>query len=111
MTTNSYQNLVSGSVLWVFMTTIQGVYGTLSSSYIPLFMREAGWIQARTRIGQDGRLVVSEEERATKELFHRGTMVSVLGLLSGNVGSIIGQCIGLIITHTSGNGVTDGYRE
>lgn len=93
------------------MTTIQGVYGTLSSSYIPLFMREAGWIQTRTRIGLDGRLEVTDEARATKELFNRGTMVSVLGLLSGNIGSILGQCIGLIITHTSGNGITDGYKE
>lgn len=110
-TSKTYRNLVSGSILWVFMTTIQGVYGTLSSSYIPLFMREAGWIQSRIRIGQDGKLVVSDEERATKELFNRGTMVSVLGLLSGNIGSILGQCIGLIITHTSGNGVMDGYKE
>ncbi|EAT77917.2 hypothetical protein SNOG_14725 [Parastagonospora nodorum SN15] len=96
MTSKTYRNLVSGSILWVFMTTVQGIYGTLSSSYIPLFMREAGWIQARTRIGQDGRLVVTEEERATKELFNRGTMVSVLGLLSGNVGSILGQGIELL---------------
>jgi len=111
MTSKTYRNLVSGSILWVFMTTVQGVYGTLSSSYIPLFMREAGWIQARTRIGQDGRLVVTEEERATKELFNRGTMVSVLGLLSGNVGSILGQGIGLIIAHTAGSGIMDGYKR
>lgn len=111
LTSKTYRNLVSGSVLWVFMTTVQGVYGTLSSSYIPLFMREAGWIQARTRIGQNGKLVVSEEERATKELFHRGTMVSVLGLLSGNVGSILGQGIGLIIANTAGNGLKDGYKR
>ncbi|KAH4181068.1 autophagy-related protein [Parastagonospora nodorum] len=111
MTSKTYRNLVSGSILWVFMTTVQGIYGTLSSSYIPLFMREAGWIQARTRIGQDGRLVVTEEERATKELFNRGTMVSVLGLLSGNVGSILGQGIGLIIAHTAGSGMMDGYKS
>jgi hypothetical protein len=111
MTSKTYRNLVSGSILWVFMTTVQGVYGTLSSSYIPLFMREAGWIQKRTKIGQDGRLEVTEEERANKELFNRGTMVSVLGLLSGNVGSILGQGIGLIIAHTLGSGITDGYRR
>ncbi|KAH8708507.1 autophagy-related protein 22-like protein [Phaeosphaeriaceae sp. PMI808] len=111
LTTKTYRNLVTGSILWVFMTTIQGVYGTLSSSYIPLFMREAGWIQARTRIGQDGNLVVPEEERANKELFNRGTMVSVLGLLSGNVGSILGQGIGLAIAHTAGSGLTDGYKS
>lgn len=111
MTAKTHRNLVSGSILWVFMTTVQGVYGTLSSSYIPLFMREAGWIQARTRLGQDGRLVVTEEERANKELFNRGTMVSVLGLLSGNVGSILGQGIGLIIAHTHGSGLTDGYKR
>lgn len=111
MTSKTYRNLVSGSILWVFMTTVQGVYGTLSSSYIPLFMREAGWIQARTKVGQDGRLVVTEEERATKELFIRGTMVSVLGLLSGNVGSILGQGIGLIIAHTAGSGILDGYKR
>lgn len=111
MTSKTYRNLVSGSILWVFMTTVQGVYGTLSSSYIPLFMREAGWIQKRTKIGQDGKLVITEEERANKELFNRGTMVSVLGLLSGNIGSILGQGIGLIIAHTLGSGLTDGYRS
>jgi MFS family permease len=111
MTTKTYRNLVSGSILWVFMTTVQGVYGTLSSSYIPLFMREAGWIQTRTKLGQDGKLVVTEEERANKELFNRGTKVSVLGLLSGNVGSILGQGIGLIIAHSAGSGLTDGYKR
>jgi MFS family permease len=111
MTAKTYRNLVSGSILWVFMTTVQGVYGTLSSSYIPLFMREAGWIHTRTKIGQDGRLVVTEEERANKELFNRGTKVSVLGLLSGNVGSILGQVIGLIIAHSAGSGLTDGYKR
>lgn len=110
-TTKTYRNLVSGSILWVFMTTVQGVYGTLSSSYIPLFMREAGWIQTRTRIGQDGKLIIPEEETANKELFNRGTKVSVLGLLSGNVGSILGQGIGLIIAHTAGSGITDGYKR
>lgn len=74
-------------------------------------MREAGWIQTRTKIGQDGRLVVTEEERANKELFNRGTMVSVLGLLAGNVGSILGQGIGLIIAHTHGSGLADGYKR
>jgi hypothetical protein len=111
MTAKTYRNLVSGSILWVFMTTVQGVYGTLSSSYIPLFMREAGWIQTRTKIGQDGKLVVTEEQRANKELFNRGTKVSVLGLLSGNVGSILGQGIGLIIAHSAGSGLTDGYKR
>jgi MFS family permease len=111
MTTKTYRNLVSGSILWVFMTTVQGIYGTLSSSYIPLFMREAGWIQTRTKLGQDGKLVVTEEERANKELFNRGTKVSVLGLLSGNVGSILGQGIGLIIAHSAGSGLTDGYKR
>jgi hypothetical protein len=74
-------------------------------------MREAGWIQTRTKVGEDGKRVVSEEETANKELFNRGTKVSVLGLLSGNVGSILGQGIGLIIAHTAGSGLTDGYRR
>jgi hypothetical protein len=110
-TAKTYRNLVSGSILWVFMTTVQGVYGTLSSSYIPLFMREAGWIQTRTKIGEDGKRVVLREEHSNQELFNRGTKISVLGLLSGNVGSILGQGIGLIIAHTAGSGLTDGYRR
>ncbi|KAF2108936.1 autophagy-related protein 22-like protein [Lophiotrema nucula] len=107
----TYKNLVAGSVLWVFMTTIQGVYGTLESSYIPLFMREAGWIRTRTRIVENGVIEISDEEKSTKELLNRGTLVSVLGLLSGNVGSIIGLLIGVIITYSDGTGITDGYKH
>lgn len=110
-TAKTYRNLVAGSVLWVFMTTIQGVYGTLESSYIPLFMREAGWVQSRTRIAEGGKIVMSEADKSKKELFNRGTLVSVLGLLSGNVGTLTGLIIGVGITYTSGNGAFDGYKE
>jgi hypothetical protein len=74
-------------------------------------MREAGWIQTRTKLGENGKRVVSDEEHTNKELFNRCTRVSVLGLLSGDVGSILGQGIGLIIAHTAGSDLTDGYRK
>ncbi|KAF2475882.1 uncharacterized protein BDR25DRAFT_253497 [Lindgomyces ingoldianus] len=107
----TYHNLITASALWVSMTTVQGAYGTLESSYIPLFMRETGWLTSRARIGQDGKAVLIEEEESKKQLFNRGTLVSVLGLISGNVGTLTSLLIGVIITYTSGTGAFDGYKD
>ena len=110
-TNKSYRTLVSASALWVTMTTVQGAYGTMESSYIPLFMREAGWLTKRARVDAEGKPVIDNEMESQKELFNRGTLVSVLGLLSGNVGTLTSLLIGVIITYTSGTGAFDGYKE
>jgi MFS family permease len=105
----NYKNLVAASALWVTMTTIQGVYGTLESSYVPLFMRETGWFTPKPRLEHTDERSV--EELTKKEQFSRGTLVSVLGLIAGNLGTITSLLIGIIITYSSGTGAFDGYKE
>jgi hypothetical protein len=110
-TSKSHRTLVSASALWVTMTSIQGAYGTTENSYIPLFMREAGWLTKRARVDTNGKPMIDHEPESQKELFDRGTLVSVLGLLSSNVGTLTSLLIGVIITYTSGTGAFDGYKE
>ncbi|KAJ8115852.1 hypothetical protein ONZ43_g4569 [Nemania bipapillata] len=42
-TEKTYSNLVTYSSLWLTMAAVSAAYGTIESSYIPLFMRESGW--------------------------------------------------------------------
>lgn len=107
----TYRNLVSASALWVSMSTIAGAYGTMEASYIPLFMREAGWLTRGAQLNKDRKAGAAQQGDANKELFNRGTLVSVLGLLSSNVGTLTSLLIGVIITYTSASGALDGYKE
>lgn len=118
LTHRSYAVLTASSVLFCLLTTIQGAYGTMEASYIPLFMRASGWYQQRPRI-QDGRAVEADEvldqgstdTRPAKGAFNKGVRVSVLGLFVGNVGSLTALLIGLIITNTRGQAAVTGYHK
>lgn len=99
-------NLVTAASLWLTMAAVSAAYGTMESSYIPLFMRESGWFGSKNR-----EQVRMEGEEQHKEQLNRGTLVSVLGLVAGNLGSITSLLIGVIILHTSNSGATDGYKR
>lgn len=111
-TEKTYHNLVTASALWVSMTTIQGAYGTMEASYIPLFMRESGWLDMRHKVQEDGLDSLSySAEVIAKRYFNKGALVSVLGLIAGNVGTLTSLLIGIIITYTAGTGAFDGYKK
>lgn len=119
LTHRSYAVLTASSVLFCLLTTIQGAYGTMEASYIPLFMRASGWYQQRPRI-KDGRAVEdpfpetqpdSAGPTPAKRAFNKGVRVSVLGLFVSNVGSLTALLIGLIITNTRGQASVTGYHK
>ncbi|MCJ1466651.1 hypothetical protein MMC07_005271 [Pseudocyphellaria aurata] len=121
LTHASYTVLTASSVLYCLLTTIQGAYGTMEASYIPLFMRASGWYQQRPRInvGRAEEAVEALEQtqtgstntRPSKRAFNKGVRVSVLGLFVGNVGSLTALLIGLIITNTRGQAAVTGYHN
>lgn len=122
LTHRSYAVLTASSVLFCLLTTIQGAYGTMEASYIPLFMRASGWYQQRPRI-KDGRAVEAVEALSSetqpesagptpaKRAFNKGVRVSVLGLFVSNVGSLTALLIGLVITNTRGKASVTGYHK
>lgn len=118
LTHRNYAVLTASSVLFCLLTTIQGAYGTMEASYIPLFMRASGWYKQRPRI-KDGRVIEAVEALETgstadtpaKMAFNKGVRVSVLGLFVGNVGSLTALLIGLIITNTRGQAAVTGYHK
>ncbi|KAK2589699.1 hypothetical protein QQS21_012624 [Conoideocrella luteorostrata] len=104
LTGNDYSHLNALSALYVIISTVSGVYTVIEASYIPIFMRSVGWFSKRARL-QD------EETRGTSDnkAWMQGSMVSVLGLVSGNLGAIVALLIGVIITYSRGSYVTEGY--
>ncbi|QUC19597.1 uncharacterized protein UV8b_03838 [Ustilaginoidea virens] len=104
LTGNDYSHLNALSTLYVVISTVSGVYTVIEASYIPIFMRSVGWFSKRARL-QD------QEQTATSDnqTWIQGSLVSVLGLVSGNLGAILALLIGVIITYTRGSYVTEGY--
>ncbi|KAI1161592.1 autophagy-related protein 22 [Nemania serpens] len=105
----TYSNLVTYSSLWLTMAAVSAAYGTIESSYIPLFMRESGWFN-RAPAASDSASPVGNEARHKLQL-NIGTRASVLALIAGNLGSILSLLIGVIIASTSQSGAQDGYRS
>ncbi|KAG6291813.1 hypothetical protein E4U09_003682, partial [Claviceps aff. purpurea] len=106
LTGNDYGHLNALSTLYVAISTVSGIYTVIEASYIPIFMRSVGWF------GQREAMRMQDQERATKSVnktWIQGSKVSVLGLVSGNLGAILGMLIGVIITYSRGSYVTEGY--
>ncbi|KAG5967807.1 hypothetical protein E4U58_002106 [Claviceps cyperi] len=106
LTGNDYGHLNALSTLYVVISTVAGIYTVIEASYIPIFMRSVGWF------GQRETIRMQDQERATKSVnktWIQGSKVSVLGLVSGNLGAILGLLIGVIITYSRGSYVTEGY--
>ncbi|KAJ8133283.1 hypothetical protein O1611_g339 [Lasiodiplodia mahajangana] len=105
-TDKTYSNLVTYSSLWLTMAAVSAAYGTIESSYIPLFMREFGWF-----VGGSTESGVANGEIRHKTQMNVGTKASVLALVAGNLGSILALLIGVIVANTSNSGAQDGYRS
>ncbi|KYK57100.1 autophagy-related protein 22 [Drechmeria coniospora] len=105
LTGNSYSHLNALSTLYVVISTVSGVYTVIEASYIPIFMRSSGWFNPPRR------LEAAQEGGRPKinSTWIKGSRVSVLGLVSGNVGALVALLIGVIITYTRGSAVKEGY--
>lgn len=106
LTGNSYSHLNALSALYVIISTVSGVYVVIEASYIPIFMRSVGWFSKRGRLQDDDKRQATTSDNKT---WMQGSVVSVLGLVSGNLGAILGLLIGVIITYSGGSYVTQGY--
>lgn len=101
LTSISYGNLRALSTLYVLINVVSGVYTVIEASYIPIFMRSVGWF--RERRGSKG------DSTKTNDIWRKGSRVSVLGLVSSNVGALVGLLIGVVITYARGSFVRVGY--
>lgn len=110
LTGNSYAHLNALSTLYVIITTVAGVYLVIEASYIPIFMRSVGLFRPRARL-QDVPETQPETQPAesNNRIWIKGSVVSVLGLVSSNLGAIVALLIGVIITYTRGSYVQEGY--
>lgn len=106
LTGKTYSHLNALSALYVIVNTVSGMYTVIEASYIPIFMRSVGWFRPRARL-QD--VDEAETTKSNKATWTQGSLVSVLGLVSGNLGAILALLIGVIITYSRGSYVTEGY--
>ncbi|EQK99450.1 hypothetical protein G6O67_007927 [Ophiocordyceps sinensis] len=107
LTDKSYSHLNALSALYVIISTVSGVYTVIEASYIPIFMRSAGWLRPRARLRDELPAAGSSPSSA----WVKGSRVSVLGLLSSNVGALVALLIGVIITYSRGSYVEEGYHN
>lgn len=100
----SYSNLTALSGLYCALSTLQGVYTVIEGSYVPMFMRSVGLSQlASAESGHDRGL--------SPRAWVKGSRVSVLGLIAGNVGGLVALLIGVILVYTRGSYITAGYQR
>lgn len=107
---SDYAHLTSLSVLYCLLTTVQGVYTVIEASYIPIFMRSAGWFHSKKRGDEMDEPLVADEA-CENRTWRRGFLVSVLGLVSSNVGSLVALLIGVILVYGRGTYVKIGYSN
>lgn len=88
LTQSNYPTLKAASALYALMSIDDSIYQIMEGSYIPLFMRAD-----------------------KKDPLKRGSIVSVLGIVIGNVGGLTALIIGIIISYTSGRPDKDGYHN
>ncbi|KAH6603632.1 Autophagy-related protein 22 [Trichoderma cornu-damae] len=106
LTGNSYAHLNALSTLYILLTVVSGMYVVIEASYVPIFMRSVGWNKAPRRMDANEANLDQEEYR---KAWIKGSRVSVLGLVSSNVGALVALLIGVIITYGRGSYVTEGY--
>ena len=99
LTGKTYSHLTALSVLYCFLTTIGGVYTVIEGSYIPIFMRSTGWFR-------ESRVAATTGERTT---WNKGVSISVLALVSSNIGGLTALIIGIILVYGRGSYVKVGY--
>lgn len=99
LTDKTYAMMTAAAALFSLLKIDSVVYEILEGSYIPLFMRSAV-----------SKGLVAEDVRR-EMILKRGSKVSVLGLVLGNCGGIAALLIGLIISHTRGGPIQNGYHD
>lgn len=105
---NSYAHLHALSTLYILLTVVSGMYTVVEASYVPIFMRSVGWVRSPTRVS----VVQGHEiEESYRKAWIKGSRVSVLGLVSSNVGALVALLIGVVITYTRGSYVQKGYAR
>ncbi|KAJ5767081.1 uncharacterized protein N7511_004697 [Penicillium nucicola] len=96
----SYSHLTALSVLYCLLTTVGGVYTVIEGSYIPIFMRSTGYLR-------DSSASTTGNERTT---WNKGVSVSVLALVSSNLGGLTALIIGVILVYGRGSFVKAASR-
>ncbi|KAG5913195.1 hypothetical protein E4U42_001376 [Claviceps africana] len=111
LTGNDYGHLNALSTLYVVISTVSGVYTVIEASYIPIFMRSVGWLGRgdASRLQDPEGTTPLAAKSVDKKTWIKGSKVSVLGLVSGNLGAMLGLLIGVIVTYTRGSYVKEGY--
>lgn len=99
LTGKTYSHLTALSVLYCFLTTVGGIYTVIEGSYIPIFMRSTGWFR-------ESRVAATTGERTT---WNKGVSISVLALVSSNIGGLTALIIGIILVYGRGSYVQVGY--
>ncbi|KAF5100467.1 hypothetical protein DV451_002568 [Geotrichum candidum] len=100
LTAKTYPTLMGLSALYGIMNAVSPVYEIMEGAYIPMFMRARA--PAKGAVAEDVR---------RKQVLARGSSVSVLGLVIGNIGGITALLIGIIITYGRGSAAQDGYHN
>ncbi|KAJ5280944.1 hypothetical protein N7478_006316 [Penicillium angulare] len=101
LTGKTYSHLTALSVLYCLLTTVSGIYTVIEGSYIPIFMRSTGWFR-------DVEVTGVQSENST---WNKGVSVSVLALVSSNVGGLTALIIGVILVYGRGSYVKIGYHN
>ncbi|GFF29486.1 autophagy-related protein 22 [Aspergillus udagawae] len=99
LTGRTYSHLTALSVLYCLLTTVGGIYTVIEGSYIPIFMRSTGCFR-------DSKIAGFQGERT---VWYKGVSVSVLALVSSNVGGLTALIIGVILVYGRGSYVKVGY--
>ncbi|BDD56892.1 hypothetical protein MPDQ_006357 [Monascus purpureus] len=105
LTKQDYSHLNALAALYILLTTTQGVYTVIEGSYIPIFMRSAGWHRSSVRLNDDDNQVSGQQRRTWK----KGFSVSVLAMVASNVGGLVALIIGVILVYGRGSYVKTGY--
>lgn len=105
LTKQDYNHLNALAALYILLTTTQGVYTVIEGSYIPIFMRSAGWHRSSVRLNDDDNQVSGQQRRTWK----KGFSVSVLAMVASNVGGLVSLIIGIILVYGRGSYVKTGY--
>lgn len=105
-----YSHLTGLSVLYCVLTTTQGIYTVIEASYIPIFMRSRGWFKSTRHVTNEYDQGMEEESRET-QIWRKGFLVSVFGLISSNVGGLVALLIGVVLVYARGSYVKIGYSN
>lgn len=98
----TYSQLTGMACLYALMQCIDSIYQITEGSFIPILMRSRAAIRIK---GSD------PEQIKRRQVMNQGSLVSVLGIVIGNIGGITAALIGVIINYSWGSYVKIGYQK